>query len=353
VVAGFAVLVALATLAFDLSVPLGVAGGVPYAIIVVLGLWLPNSFLILVLAGTGTLLTAVGYYLSDDGGVQWMVLTNRGLALMIIWTCAGLTYYLHRQTAATVAASKAKSEFLSAMSHELRTPMNAILGYAQLLDSDRTKPLSYNHQQFVDEILRSGGHLLGLIESILDLARLEGRELPLKAVDFDAGPVVDSCLEAITEEASENNITLSNHITDRDIPLIRVDAIRFRQAIMNMLTNAVKYNEPGGRVIVEGERRDAKLVRISINDTGKGIPDDKKEQVFAPFDRLGAENSAILGAGVDLAVTRQVIEQMGGSVGFESYDGVGSTFWIDVPIALDTEENGQEASLGLPANPPA
>lgn len=324
-------------LAFDLLMPLGIAGGVPYAIIVMLGLWLPRPGMILVLAALGTMLTAVGYILSAEAGIPWMVVVNRGLALLIIWTTAGLAFFLHRQAAATAAATQAKSDFLSAMSHELRTPMNAILGFAQLLEADMTTPLNDIHRQFTGEILRSGRHLLGLIDTILDLAKIEGNELPLKATDVDPGPVVDGCLDMIAEEAGQNRIVLSNRLIDVDLPKVRVDALRFRQAIMNLLTNAVKYNHPGGRVIISGERRAGGKFRISVNDTGQGIADDMHEQVFAPFERLGSENSATLGVGVDLAFTRQFMQKMGGDVGFESYEGVGSTFWVDTPLACHDE----------------
>jgi signal transduction histidine kinase len=337
---GIAVLVvplAGAFLAFDLLMPLGIAGGVPYAIIVMLGLWLPRSGMILVLAALGTLLTSIGYILSPEAGIPWMVVVNRALALLIIWTTAGLAFFLHLQAAATAAAIRVKSDFLSAMSHELRTPMNAILGFAQLLEADTTAPLNDNQSQFNGEILRSGRHLLGLIDTILDLAKIEGNELPLRATEVDPGPVVDGCLDMIAEEAGQNRVALSNRLIDADLPTVQVDALRFRQAVMNLLTNAVKYNQPGGQVIVSGERRVGSLFRISVNDTGQGIAKGMHDQVFAPFERLGSENSATLGAGVDLTFTRQFMKKMGGDIGFESYEGVGSTFWIDIPLARRDE----------------
>lgn len=326
-------LVAALTLAFDLLVPLGVAGGVPYAIIVVLGLWLPNPFAILLLAGAGTLLTAVGYYMSEAGGIQWIVLTNRGLALLIIWTCAGLAYYLHRRTSAAIAASRAKSDFLSSMSHELRTPLNAILGFAQVLEADKKQPLHATHKNFVDEILRSGEHLLGLIDSVLDLAQIEGTDLPLKPVDIAPRPIIEGCLDTVAEEAGKNRILLCNRVPADGLPTIRIDAFRFRQAVLNLLTNAVKYNKTGGRVIIEYSIRPDQKFRISVNDTGIGIPTGKEGQVFEAFNRLGAENSATLGAGIDLTVTREMMEKMDGDIGFESFEGVGSTFWIEAPLA--------------------
>lgn len=326
-------LVAALTLVFDLSVPLGVAGGVPYAIIVVLGLWLPHSFAILLLAGLGTLLTAVGYYMSDAGGVHWIVLTNPGLALLLIWTCAGLAYYLHRRTTAAIVASRAKSDFLSSMSHELRTPLNAILGFAQLLEADKKQPLHDTQKEFVDEILRSGDHLLNLVDSLLDFAQIDGTDLPLKPVDIAPRPIIEGCLDAVADEAGQNRIFISDRVPADGLPTIRVDAFRFRQAVLNLLTNAIKYNKSGGRVIIEYSVRSGQELRISINDTGIGIPMGKQGQVFEAFNRLGAENSATLGAGVDLTVTREMMEKMGGDIGFESFEGVGSTFWIEAPLA--------------------
>ncbi len=336
-VAGLALAVGALTLAFDLSVPLGVAGGVPYAIMVVVGLWLPNPFWILALAALGTALTAVGYTLSAAGGTTWVVLTNRALALLIIWTCAGLAFYLHRRTTAAIAAAKAKSNFLPSMSHELRTPLNAVLGFAQVLEADKTTPLTETHKNFVDEILHSGRQLLGLIDSLLDFAQVDGTDLPLKPVDLAPRPIIEGCLDAVAEDAGRNRIVLSNRVPADGLPPIRIDAFRFRQAVTTLLTNAVKYNHTGGRVFIEYSVRPDRKLRISVRDTGKGIPDDKQGQVFEAFNRLGVERSATMGAGVDLAVTRQMMEKMGGGIGFESLEGVGSTFWIEAPLAVEIE----------------
>ena len=336
-VAGLALAVGALTLAFDLSVPLGVAGGVPYAIMVVVGLWLPKPLWILVLAALGTLLTVVGYTLSAAGGIAWVVLTNRALALLIIWTCAGLTFYLHRRTTAAIAAAKAKSNFLSSMSHELRTPLNAVLGFAQVLEADEVTPLRETHKKFVEEILHSGRQLLGLIDSLLDFAQIDGIDLPLKPVDLAPRPIIEGCLDAVAEDAGRNRIVLSNRVPADGLPPIRIDAFRFRQAVTNLLTNAVKYNHTGGRVIIEYSVRPERKLRISVRDTGKGIADDKQGQVFEAFNRLGVEKSATMGAGVDLAVTRRMMEKMGGGAGFESLEGVGSTFWIEAPLAAEIE----------------
>jgi len=332
-IAALAMVVAALTLAFDLSVPLGVAGGVPYAIIVVLGLWLPNAFWILVLAGLGTTLTAVGYYASATGGIHWMVLTNRALALLIIWTCAGLAFYLHRRTTAVIAANTARSNFLASMSHELRTPLNAILGFAQVLDADNKTPLNETHKTFVGEILHSGRDLLGLVESLLDFAQVEGTDLPLKPVNLAPQPVIEGCLDMVAEDAGRDRIVLSNRVPPEGLPQIRIDTFRFRQAVTNLLTNAVKYNNPGGRVIVEYSVRPDGKLRIAVNDTGIGIARDQQDHVFEAFNRLGAEKSATPGAGVDLTITREMMEKMGGGIGFESFEGVGSKFWIEAPLA--------------------
>jgi len=230
-------------------------------------------------------------------------------------------------------ANKAKSQFLSGMSHELRTPMNAILGFAQLLGQVAAEPLTENQKTFVDEILRSGHHMLDLIGDVLDLAKIESGNVSLDLETQDPSPLIDACLKMIGGSAVQHGITVRGQIPARELPLVKIDALRFKQALLNLLSNAVKYNRSNGEVTLECKSDANGNLHISVSDTGPGIPNDMRDKVFEPFDRLGAEASDITGTGIGLSVSKQLIEGMGGSIGFESTVGEGTTFWIDVPLA--------------------
>jgi len=230
------------------------------------------------------------------------------------------------------AANRAKSEFLSSMSHELRTPMNAVLGFAQLLEQN-DETLAENHKEFVAEILRSGHHMLDLIGDVLDLAKIESGDISLDMTDEDPKPLIDACLNMVAASADQKELVLDAQFPNGDLPTIKVDALRFKQALLNMLSNAVKYNEVNGKVVLECNSGANGILHISVSDTGPGIPGDLHYKVFEPFDRLGAESSSTPGTGIGLTVTKQLIESMGGTVGFESTVGEGTTFWINLPIA--------------------
>ncbi|MBZ9559956.1 MULTISPECIES: GAF domain-containing protein [unclassified Modicisalibacter] len=231
------------------------------------------------------------------------------------------------------SASRAKSEFLSAMSHELRTPLNAILGFAQLLASGRRDPLSARQQRQIAQIRSSGEHLLTLINDILDLARIEAGHMTLSLE-----PV---CLAAVCREAME---TLEPLARDADIALqapalqgptlVRADATRLKQVLLNLLSNAIKYNRPQGRVALAIEVH-ADTVRLSVEDTGSGVDAERLDELFEPFNRLGAESSAIEGTGIGLALTRQLVERMHGRIGVNSEPGRGSRFWFELERAID------------------
>jgi PAS domain S-box-containing protein len=230
-------------------------------------------------------------------------------------------------------ASRAKSEFLSSMSHELRTPMNAILGYAQLLEVDQSGRLGDDQKSFVAEIMRSGYHMLELINGVLNLAKIEENDVPLELQDQDPGTVISACLSMIEAVAEQHKVTVVNRALDGDLPLIRVDALRFRQALLNLLSNGIKYNHPGGELVVDCEIAKDGLFRIRVADTGPGIDKKLWDRVFEPFDRLGAENSSTPGTGIGLSVSKQLVRSMAGDIGLDSTVGKGSTFWIDVPLS--------------------
>jgi len=224
-------------------------------------------------------------------------------------------------------ANAAKSDFLSRMSHELRTPMNAILGFVQLLELDPS--LGEDQLDWVGEISRAGQHLLSLLDDILDLARIESGRIHLSIEPVALQPLLVECRDLMSPIAERSQIRLALE-TSGDV-LLRADRVRLKQALLNLMSNAIKYNRPAGSVAVSVASAGDGRVRISVTDTGPGIPEAKLGQLFEPFNRLGAEHSEVEGTGIGLCIVSTLCELMGGSVGVDSRVGEGSTFWIDLP----------------------
>jgi signal transduction histidine kinase len=235
-------------------------------------------------------------------------------------------------------ATRAKSEFLSRMSHELRTPMNAVLGFGQLLEMD---DLNEEQTESVDQIMRAGRHLLELINEILDITRIESGRLHIASESVLVTPTIEECVALLRPQAHSHRV----QIWHTDVASLRVqaDPRRLKQILLNLLSNAIKYNQPGGTVIVTcAQLQDAPFVRFKVTDTGLGIPPEKLEHLFLPFERLHTEESAVEGSGLGLALTKRLAEAMGGSIGVESTMNEGSTFWIDLPIAESLDEATQD-----------
>jgi len=230
-------------------------------------------------------------------------------------------------------ANLAKSEFLSSMSHELRTPMNAILGFAQMLNFNPKEPLSKTQKESVDHIMKGGQHLLELINDILDFAKIEAGKVELSLEIISPREILDECLLLISNMAAANGITISSPDAATNVPLVLADHTRFKQVLLNFMSNAVKYNRENGTMFIHFEEVPGDMLRISVTDTGEGIPDEKQQELFKPFSRLGAENSEIEGTGIGLVVCKDLIDLMNGAVGFESVVGKGSYFWFDLPLA--------------------
>jgi signal transduction histidine kinase len=230
------------------------------------------------------------------------------------------------------AASRAKSEFLSAMSHELRTPLNAILGFAQLLARDRREPLSERHQQRVQQILDGGKHLLRLIEDILDLSRIEASGVSISIQRVEVMPRLQEVLANLSLLAAQSSLELRVACELRELPPIAADPTRFTQILMNLGSNAIKYNRPNGSVLFEVSLPGADRLRVRVRDTGLGIPEELQDRLFQPFQRMGQEAGPIEGTGIGLVITRELARRMHGDVGFRSASGVGSEFWVDLPL---------------------
>ncbi len=225
-------------------------------------------------------------------------------------------------------ANLAKSDFLSSMSHELRSPLNAILGFAQLMQSDSPAPTP-SQKESVDQILEAGWYLLKLINEILDLASIEAGRLSLSLEPVSLAEVVLDCQTMIDPQAQKAGVTMTFPRFDSPV-FVNADRTRVKQVLINLLSNAIKYNRRGGTVEVKCAKSVAGHVRISVKDSGAGLPPEKLAQLFQSFNRLGQQGSAEEGTGIGLVVTKRLVEVMGGIIGVESTVGDGSTFWVDL-----------------------
>jgi signal transduction histidine kinase len=229
-------------------------------------------------------------------------------------------------------ANRVKSDFLATMSHELRTPMNAIIGFSQLLATEKIGVLNEKQKEFVDAVVSSGEYLLKLIEQILDFSQIEAGRMTISLAPACISPIIKSVAATLNQMAAKHGVTLSASDYAASLPTVNVDSVRLYQALINLGSNAIKYNRPGGAVYFSYQIRDENWARIVVTDTGIGIPHDRQKEVFEPFNRLGANQPAIEGSGIGLAITRRMIDLMGGRVGFVSEPGSGSSFWIDLPV---------------------
>ena len=239
------------------------------------------------------------------------------------------------------AASQAKSEFLARISHELRTPLNAVLGFAQLMEFNSKEPLTSRQGRHVAQIRKGGLHLLALIDEILELSKIESGTVRISIERVALGPIFDQLRETLQPLADSAEIHLAFDLP-ADIPAVRADRIRLVQILMNLGTNAIKYNQRGGAVTVRAESEESGFVRLSVIDTGIGIPPERHAEVFQPFNRLGAEHGSVAGNGIGLAISHRLAILMQGQLSFRSQPNEGSTFWVDLPVAPPETERSAE-----------
>ncbi len=248
-------------------------------------------------------------------------------------------------------ANRSKSNFLSSMSHELRSPLNAILGFAQLLEVGNPPPTE-TQKASVDRILQAGWHLLNLINEILDLSKIESGNLSLSSESVSLKEVLFECEELVVGQAQLRSLKLI--FPTFEVPCtIHADRTRLKQVLINLLSNAVKYNRKEGTIEVTCTTSTPGFVCISIRDTGEGLSPEQVHQLFQPFNRLGRETSGEEGTGIGLVVAKQLVELMGGQIGVESTPGVGSIFWFDLLVGGATSDgkdiDDAEAPLPLQA----
>jgi CheY-like chemotaxis protein/two-component sensor histidine kinase len=218
------------------------------------------------------------------------------------------------------------------MSHELRTPLNAILGFAQLLHRDRKTPLSERQLERVEHVLNGGEHLLRLIDEVLDLARVEAGRVSVSLEPVALPAILDEAKSTLDAMVTRLGIQLEILTLPEDLPEVLADRTRLKQILMNYGSNAIKYGRRGGHAEISAQAN-ATSVRICVRDDGIGIPENKHDKVFQPFQRAGQETGPIEGTGIGLAITKRLAELMQACVGFQSRADEGSVFWIELPIA--------------------
>jgi PAS domain S-box-containing protein len=281
--------------------------------------------------------------LFPDGRIKWVIergktdYSEKGTPLRSRGTVQDVTQrkaaeVARREKELAERASLAKSQFLSQMSHELRTPLNAVLGFAQILLGDRKEPLSTTQRSRVGRIQDAGGHLLALINDLLDLSRIEAGGLALSIEPIDVDGVLQEAITLVQAKADERGITLRRTVS-REAVRVAADRTRLRQVLVNLLSNAIKYNRERGAVKVETNLADDGVATVCVTDTGIGISSDRIARLFIPFERLGQESGPIEGTGIGLALAKAIVERMGGALTVRSEVGVGSTFCVQLASA--------------------
>ncbi len=241
------------------------------------------------------------------------------------------------------SANHAKSDFLANMSHELRTPMNSILGFAQLLMRATRDPLTDRQARQVGLIVKSGNHLLKLIDDVLDFSRIETGAIKLSLEPVWLPEMADEVRTNLAALAQRFDVMLRTEI-DPELPPVLADRTRLIQVLINLGTNAIKYNRPGGEVVIAATADGHGRLSLTVRDTGNGIPPEQLDALFEPFNRLGAEQGNIEGTGIGLTITKRLVELMNGRISVQSELGKGSVFAASLPVT-----SAVRAVMHLPA----
>ena len=237
------------------------------------------------------------------------------------------------QAAQVEAAHRAKTDFLASMSHELRTPLNAVIGFSDLMRiNEALEPLSHRQHQAVEQIRAAGARLLTLVDEVLNLADIEGGRLTLEVERVDPLLIARQVCETLRPTAQTAGVDLREPPPVAGLAAL-ADRERLRQVLTALIGNAVKYNRPGGAVLIEAHQS-SEGVSLSVHDTGPGLPAARMDDLFQPFNRLGREASDVAGAGLGLAVARRLIQAMGGRLEAESREDEGAVFTLHLPLAV-------------------
>jgi signal transduction histidine kinase len=264
--------------------------------------------------------------------------------------------HLQQLAAGEERANRAKTEFLTHMSHELRTPLNAILGHAQLLGAEFGSAggsSAGDHvavREHVDRIMAAGWHLLGLIEEVLDLTKIEAGATPLERVPVSVPRLLEDCLSQLGAMAAAAKVRLESPVIDMDAQWIAADMLKLRQVMLNLISNAIKYNVAGGSVAVSA-RRSQDRVRLEVRDTGRGMTPDQLDRLFQPFTRFVRRGEVIQGSGVGLALSKRLVEAMSGQLFVASQPAKGSVFAVELEASAPAGWDAADAAPARPSQP--
>lgn len=291
-----------------------------------------------------------------DGSIHWlhesgnMVRNTNEAPVNMLGVVRDITEFKTTEQKMMLAREEAekanleKSKFLSSMSHELRTPMNSIVGFSQLLQMSKTQPLTELQENNVGEIMVAGNHLMNLIDDVLDLSKIEAGHIELSQSNVDINSIVKESIQLIMPLAQSRGIEIAIICNDKSIEhsqlekdnyFAHTDKTRFKQIILNLLSNATKYNREGGKITLAYNKIEDGRLKLTVTDTGEGLTFEQQDQLFTAFNRLGLEKTDVEGSGIGLVITKKIVELMGGKIGVISKVGEGSTFWVELPINSD------------------
>jgi len=348
---------AAAIFLFDLALPLGVAGGVPYIALILMGLLSNRPADSLLLGTVACILTVLGYVLSDPLGIPWMVAVNRALALLAIgvtcltvWQRQTATLALHNAHAdlenrivertkehleakeAAELANRSKSEFLANMSHELRTPLNAIIGYSDAFLQEMFGPLKpVKYQEYAGDIHSSGLHLLSLIDDVLDISRIEAGHIELNERENKIEDLASATIKLSAGRARQGGVRLNLDVQE-SLPPIMGDPLRLKQVMINLLSNAIKFSKSGDDVTLRAFLSSESEMVIEVEDQGIGIAPENLQRIFEPFEQAEtglARNYQ--GTGLGLPLSRRLVELHGGTLSLTSEPNIGTKVAVRLP----------------------
>lgn len=241
-------------------------------------------------------------------------------------------------------ASRSKDEFLALVSHELRTPLNSVLGFTKLILDGLAKTPA-EEKELLRDVFSSAQHLLGLVNDILDIGRIEAGKLSLRLQTLNPRPVLESSLALIAVQAVEKNLKLRDETTGLDLPRVRADEVRLRQVLLNLFMNAIKFTRQGSITLRAAPSRPPGFLRVEVEDTGIGVPEARQEAVFEKFVQAESVHARrFQGSGLGLAISRKLVELMGGTIGLgKGSSGRGTLVWFTLPVATESAAPDAEA----------
>jgi len=332
------ILLAVTVLAIDLSLPLGIAGGVPYVAVVLMGWWFSDKKYTIALAVVCSVLTLVGYAFSPAGGIPWVVATNRFLALFAIWITALLLIKILNSVDERIArknaeaANRMKSEFLANMSHDLRTPLTAIVGFSEMMRAKTFGPLGDPHyEEYANDIYNSGCFLISLINDVLDISKIEAGKIELADEPLDVSSLIQVSLRQLATMAEASHHTLTVDLPS-DMPALRGDKRVMVQILNNLLSNAIKFTPNDGNISIIAKVDEGNRVVLSVADTGLGMSKKDVAKALQPFEQVdGTQSKKHLGTGLGLPLCVNFMKLFGGTLEIDSDAGKGTTVIVRFP----------------------